>query len=190
MTTKNPERPLTLRQQRFVHEYLVDGNGTKAARRAGYAERSAYSIASRLLRKGTVTLALQTAEAERRAAAPTNPAIPAWLTPGFVIDQLRHVMELALNDGAYPAANKSLELLGRHLRMWSEDEGARVGGAQTVNIDQIVYHLDHGNGPGPAKAIETSVVDSHVVDSQGAESLRAELEPAEAPSEPIKDAPA
>jgi hypothetical protein len=145
-TTKNPQRPLTLRQQRFVHEYLIDGNGTQAARRAGYAERSAYSIASRLLRKGTVALAIQTAEAERMAAAPTNPTIPAWLTPAFVISQLRHVMELALNDGAYPAANKSLELLGRHLRMWSDDDGGGGGarGSLLGKVDKVIFHLDHG----------------------------------------------
>ena len=42
------------RERLFVHEYLVDLNGTKAATRAGYSEKTAASQASRLLRKAAV----------------------------------------------------------------------------------------------------------------------------------------
>lgn len=37
------------RQQRFIDEYLIDGNGTAAAIRAGYSKRSAKMQASRLM---------------------------------------------------------------------------------------------------------------------------------------------
>lgn len=46
------------RQQRFVREYLVDLNGTKAARRAGYSEKAAQEQASRLLSKAMVAAAV------------------------------------------------------------------------------------------------------------------------------------
>ena len=39
------------KQQRFCEEYIIDLNGTKAAIRAGYSERTAASIAEQLLRK-------------------------------------------------------------------------------------------------------------------------------------------
>lgn len=42
------------RERAFVHEYLHDLNGTKAAIRVGYSEKSAASQASRLLRKPDV----------------------------------------------------------------------------------------------------------------------------------------
>jgi phage terminase small subunit len=42
------------REERFVHEYVRDLNGTRAAIAAGYAEKSAYVTASRLLRKAKV----------------------------------------------------------------------------------------------------------------------------------------
>ena len=45
---------LNTRQERFVLEYLKDGNGTKAAMRAGYAASSAAVQASRLLNTETV----------------------------------------------------------------------------------------------------------------------------------------
>lgn len=40
---------LTPKQQSFVDEYLIDRNGTQAAIRAGYSERTANEQASRLL---------------------------------------------------------------------------------------------------------------------------------------------
>lgn len=51
---------LTTRQARFVDEYLVDGNGTQAAIRAGYSASGAYTEASRLLRNAEVARAIKT----------------------------------------------------------------------------------------------------------------------------------
>lgn len=45
---------LTVKQKRFVDEYLVDFNGTQAAIRAGYATRSAEVTAAKLLRNAKV----------------------------------------------------------------------------------------------------------------------------------------
>ena len=42
-------KKLTARQLKFTREYAVDGNGTQAAIRAGYAPKSARIEASRLL---------------------------------------------------------------------------------------------------------------------------------------------
>lgn len=42
---------LNLKQSKFCHEYLKDFNGTKAALRSGYSERSAGSIAAENLQK-------------------------------------------------------------------------------------------------------------------------------------------
>lgn len=47
-------KALKPRERQFVREYLKDLNGTKAARRVGYSEKSAASQASRLLRKPEV----------------------------------------------------------------------------------------------------------------------------------------
>ncbi len=42
---------LTPKQKRFCEEYLIDMNATQAAIRAGYSERTAYSMGQRLLKK-------------------------------------------------------------------------------------------------------------------------------------------
>lgn len=45
---------LTIRQTRFIDEYLVDYNGTQAAIRAGYSQMAAKEQASRLLTNANV----------------------------------------------------------------------------------------------------------------------------------------
>ena len=58
---------LTLKQQRFVDEYLIDLNGTAAYQRAGYkaTARTARSNAVRLLAKASVQAAIQAAQEAR-----------------------------------------------------------------------------------------------------------------------------
>lgn len=41
---------MTIKQKLFVYEYLIDHNATQAAIRAGYSEKTAYSIGQRLLK--------------------------------------------------------------------------------------------------------------------------------------------
>lgn len=50
---------MTPKQRRFVIEYAVDGNGTAAAIRAGYAKAGAHVTACRLLKDPKVAKALQ-----------------------------------------------------------------------------------------------------------------------------------
>lgn len=56
---------LTLKQRRFVFEYMKDGNATQAAVRAGYSAKTANEQGSRLLAKVSVRQFM----AEQRAAA-------------------------------------------------------------------------------------------------------------------------
>lgn len=49
---------LTAQQRLFVAEYLKDNNATQAAIRAGYSEKTAYSIGQRLLKKVEITQAI------------------------------------------------------------------------------------------------------------------------------------
>lgn len=64
---------MTEKQKRFCEEYLVDLNATQAAIRAGYSERTAYSIGQRLLKdvevKTHIDAALARLQAENVADA-------------------------------------------------------------------------------------------------------------------------
>ena len=52
---------LTPKQQRFVEEYLIDLNATQAAIRAGYSEKTAYSVGHENLKKPEIQKAIQEA---------------------------------------------------------------------------------------------------------------------------------
>ena len=56
---------MTPRQRRFVDEYLIDLNATRAARRAGYAPRYADRIAANLMGKNGVLQAIAQGMQER-----------------------------------------------------------------------------------------------------------------------------
>jgi phage terminase small subunit len=57
--------PLSERHRRFVLEYVIDLNGSAAARRAGYARGKAATRASELLRRPAVQLAIRAEMKER-----------------------------------------------------------------------------------------------------------------------------
>jgi phage terminase small subunit len=56
---------MTPKQLRFVEEYLVDLNATQAAIRAGYSEKTAYSIGEENLKKPEIASAVEAAMQER-----------------------------------------------------------------------------------------------------------------------------
>jgi phage terminase small subunit len=84
----------TVRQQRFIEEYCVDGNCTQAAKRAGYSPDTAYSIGSRLLKNVEIraainerlaTLALGAAEVTKL----TSEIAQSRLNEYFIIRQVQ-----------------------------------------------------------------------------------------------------
>jgi phage terminase small subunit len=54
---------MNIRQQKFVAEYVKDGNGARAARAAGYTAKSARRYGSRLLRLPQIAAAVEAARA-------------------------------------------------------------------------------------------------------------------------------
>lgn len=142
---------LTDKQKRFVEEYLIDLNATQAAIRAGYSEDTAYSQGQRLLKNVEVKAAIS--EAQNKRAERVN------VTQDDVINGLLEVIaismgkqkitetELSKADGSIVpvdvekscfephAANKALELLGKHLGMFKDK--VEVSGAvtnQNINL--------------------------------------------------------
>ena len=65
MADDNNLPPLNPRQKAFVHEYLIDLNGTQAAIRAGYAPGSAKETASEILTYPNVAAAIERGKAQR-----------------------------------------------------------------------------------------------------------------------------
>ncbi|QDP65875.1 MAG: putative terminase small subunit [Prokaryotic dsDNA virus sp.] len=56
---------LTGKRLLFVDEFMIDMNATQAAKRAGYSEKTAYSMGHELLKKPEIQAAIAEARAER-----------------------------------------------------------------------------------------------------------------------------
>lgn len=63
---------LTPLQKRFVEEYMVDLNGARAAKRAGYSKKSAQAISTQQLLKPAVRTAVDKAMAQRSKKVQVN----------------------------------------------------------------------------------------------------------------------
>ena len=105
---------MTPKQQRFVDEYLQDLNATQAAIRAGYARSGASVEGTRLLANAKVAAAVAAAQAKRSERTE--------VTQDYVLGGiLATIEECRGEDHRNPqAALKGLELLGRHLAMFTD----------------------------------------------------------------------
>lgn len=127
---------MNARQRRFVDEYLVDLNATQAAIRAGYSEKTAYSIGQENLKKPEISSRIADAQAEiaKRTEVTVDYVIknlveviercsqraPVMVREGKRMVQLvdeddRHVWQFDAK-GVIGASN----LLGKHLGMYIE----------------------------------------------------------------------
>lgn len=96
---------MTPRQARFVDEYLIDGNGTQAATRAGYGAAGARVAAHRLLTNVAISSAI---EARRRADSAR-----LAVTRQNVLQQLMEAFDLAREMGQPAAMVAAARELGR-----------------------------------------------------------------------------
>lgn len=146
---------LSSKQMTFVREYLVDLNATQAATRAGYSPRTANEQGARLLAKASVAEAVQ-AGMDARAAR-------TEITADYVLQSIVSTMErckqvepvydrkgdpvmVGTPDGelaqafTFNAAGvlKGAELLGRHLKLFTEkvEHTGKDGGP--IEVDQRV----------------------------------------------------
>ena len=148
---------MTAQQARFVEEYLVDGNGTQAAIRAGYSERSAHQIGSRLLEHPRVAAALgerQAEEAERldldatQVLAELRAVVERCLQAVPVLDgQGREIGEWRFDAAG---ATRALGLIGKQLGMFSNQidvrllrsEVAQVAAEYGLDEDEVLREAD------------------------------------------------
>lgn len=114
---------LTPKQQAFVDEYIIDLNGTQAAIRAGYSEKTAQEIASQNLSKLIIKEAVDAAILRRSKKTERKAA-----------DVLADVQELAKTAKAeYMAAPENHNMLNGALKAL-ELEGKHLGVAQTLEV--------------------------------------------------------
>jgi len=121
---------LTPKQEAFCTEYMIDLNATQAAIRAGYSEDTARQIASQNLSKVNVADRIAELQAERsnRTLVDADYVIKGLLEVHKRCLQAEPVMvrgEDGMEESGefkfeHSGANKSLELLGKHLGIFTD----------------------------------------------------------------------
>ena len=105
-------RGLTEKQGRFVEEFLVDGNASAAARRAGYSEKTARAIGNENLTKPAIREAIDKAREERTERTK--------LTADEVIEGLRREAAFTGKGSSHAARVAANSWLGRSLAMFTD----------------------------------------------------------------------
>ena len=139
MNTKN----LTPKQQCFVEEYLTDLNATQAAVRAGYSRNCAGQIGVENLKKPVIAAAVAEAKRERSEATKID---AEWVLRQAVelhrrcMQEIRPVRNPKTGKQLYDdegnalfkfnaaAANRALELVGKHVDIGAFKQQLEVSG--------------------------------------------------------------
>lgn len=128
---------LSKKQQKFVAEYAVGGDAQAAALAAGYAQSTAKAAHKRLLERPEIAQAVEMAKGDLQAAD--------VVTPQWVVARLKEVADRCMqaeaaqsgkDAGLYKfdagGAIRSLNLLGKHLNMFTERQANEQGVHETA----------------------------------------------------------
>lgn len=152
---------MTPKQKKFCEEYLIDLNATQAAIRAGYSQETAFSIGSENLRKPLLRTHIEKLidERSKRTLVHADFVIENLVevsqrclqkVPVMVFDPVEKKMvqkqdEEKRNVWAFDSigANRSLELLGKHMKMFTDK--VEEGGSKEVTIKVVHAKRDNNN---------------------------------------------
>lgn len=134
---------LTIKQKRFVDEYIISGNATDAAIKAGYSKRTAKSIGAENLTKPDIVNALREREKEIQSKKiAKQEEVLEYLTSILRNEQTQQTLigvgkgVQAITDIELSAADKikAAELIGKRFGMWT-DKVELESNSQVVIVD-------------------------------------------------------
>ena len=138
-------KELTYKQKQFADAYIQYGNATKAAKDAGYSQKSAYSQGQRLLKKVEVQTYIEgrmDALQSERIASQTE--VLEMLTAILRGEQKGHTLigtgrgeqEVIEIEPSHLERIRAAELLGKRYGLWTEKKETNVTGAVFI-VDDI-----------------------------------------------------
>jgi phage terminase small subunit len=140
--------PLTPKQEAFCREYLIDLNGTQAAIRAGYSEKTSQEQSSRLLLNVMVKDFIQS-EMDKRAER-------TEITADYVLNGIKDLTERCIQaapviiegkeTGEYKfeanAALKGYELMGKHLKLFTDKSEVTGKNGEALQHEITVKYVE------------------------------------------------
>lgn len=139
---------MTEKQKRFCDEYLIDLNATQAAIRAGYSERTAYSIGTENLRKPEISAYINSRmEEKKKELIADQDEVLKYLTSVMRGESTsEEIVVEGTGDGCSTARAiekapsekdrlKAAELLGKRYGLYTERIEEKVDMELNINVD-------------------------------------------------------
>ena len=130
-------KKLTQKQQRFVDEYIISGNATQAAIRAGYAKKAAYQTGAQNLKKPQIILALKERNAEIKSQKTMD--MQEVMERLAAIARGETVEQQVTNKGTVVEVEpktsdqiRAMELIGKRYGAWTDKK--EVTGGLEINV--------------------------------------------------------
>lgn len=120
---------LSVRQRRFVEEYLVDFNATHAVQRAGYNTKWPNRMGNELINHPGVRAAIDQVTLKR--------ANESVIKPDYVVKKIMKTVEKAEMDNNHAAVLRGCELLARHLGMFIERQEISGPNGDAIKYEQV-----------------------------------------------------
>lgn len=125
---------LTVKQRRFVEEYLVDYDGAAAVLRAGYNTKYANRLAYEMLKNPGIKACIDSLTLER--------AGDSVLKPDYVFTKIRTTIEKAERDNNHSAVLRGCELLARAMGMFVERREISGPNGDAIEIKRVQEAAD------------------------------------------------
>lgn len=137
---------LTQKQQRFVDEYLISGNATQAAIKAGYSKRSAQQTGAENLLKPVIKAELDRRNAEIKSAKTADmQEVMEYLASVMRGEQTESVATAkGIYDNVPVSAKdriKAAELIGKRHAAWTDKK--EISGNMNIDIGMGDYDEDN-----------------------------------------------
>ena len=130
-------KKLTQKQQRFVDEYIISGNATQAAIKAGYAKKAAYQTGAENLKKPQIILALKKRNAEIKSQKTMD--MQEVMERLAAIARGETVEQQVTNKGTVVEVEpktsdqiRAMELIGKRYGAWTDKR--EVTGGLEINV--------------------------------------------------------
>lgn len=135
-------KKLTLKQQRFVDEYIISGNATQAAIKAGYSKKTANRIATENLSKPVIKTAIGQRNAEIQSEKTMDmqevmellASIARGETTEETVTNKGDVIETATRNSD---KLRALELIGKRFGAWTDKK--EISGNLDIEIEMGDY---------------------------------------------------
>lgn len=137
---------LTQKQQRFVDEYIISGNATQAAIKAGYSKRSAQQTGAENLLKPVIKAELDRRNAEIKSAKTADmQEVMEYLASVMRGEQTESVATAkGIYDNVPVSAKdriKAAELIGKRHGAWTDKK--EISGNMNIDIGMGDYDEDN-----------------------------------------------